>query len=88
MGGNTLSTRRDAGGSNPPLSITLSGDGCRTQLNIMTKYWLVTASDRGYMRSCICPTHDEACLKAWDWLDECLDDINVEFIAFKDEVPF
>ena len=30
-----LSNRRDAGGSNPPLSIALSGDGHRTSQHIM-----------------------------------------------------
>ena len=41
-----LSTRRDAGGSNPPLSITPSGDGYRTtaQLNAMIKGETVFAS--------------------------------------------
>ena len=60
-----LSTRRDAGGSNPPLSIAPSGDGRRTtQLNVVIIHYAITTDSAVYQFQ-VNTAEDQARITRW-----------------------
>jgi hypothetical protein len=60
-------------------------------LNPMMHYWLVTAQEDDFTHMRICSSHEKACLQAWRWQDDDLDDIKMEEVtcsASQDDIPF
>jgi hypothetical protein len=54
-------------------------------------YWLVTADEGDYTMKRLFVTQEEACMCAWRWEDDCLDNIHMEKVehpALMDDIPF